>query len=127
MAGFGLKKIFNLKSLLLVNFFVFSFFAYNLLREYGRSRQLDRQIADLEATAKEVEAKNIDILNLTQYLDSGEFLEESARTKLGLKKPGEEAIVVTLPESAGKSETAVSEGELSNPRRWLNYFFGARK
>jgi cell division protein FtsB len=120
------KKSLGLRIFFIINLLLLGFFSYNLLKEYGRNRQLDKEIKKLEATAKEIEAKNLDILNLAKYLDSEEFLEESARIKLGLKKSGEEAIVVTVPEEQKEAEKKEAVKELSNPALWWNYFFGKR-
>ncbi len=123
--SFSLKKILSWKLVIVFNLALLLFFGFNFFKEWNRNRELDAEIKKLETAAKEVEAKNLDILNLAKYLDTEQFLEEQARTKLGLKKSGEQAVVVNLPqmETATSSETQ-SNAELSNSQKWWLRFFG---
>ena len=118
------KKILNFKIAFIGIFIVFLLFAFNFFKEYNRNRQLNEEIKKLEASAKELEAKNLAILNLAKYLDTEEFLESEARTKLGLQKPGERAIMVNIPGFAETSSTVKDAGGLlTNPVKWWKYFF----
>lgn len=122
--SFSLKKILNWKILIVVNLTILFFLSFNFIKGYNRNRELNVEIKKLEAMAKEVEAKNLDILNLAKYLDTEEFLENEARVKLGFKKPGEEAIVVDMPDGASATSTKNKKGEeLKNYERWWLYFF----
>ncbi len=123
--SFSLKKFFGWKIIIVLNLALLLFFGFNLFKEWNRNRELDAEIEKLETAAKEVEAKNLDILNLAKYLDTQEFLEEQARTKLGLKRSGETAVVVSLPQmETASSVLAQAELELKNSQRWWLLFFG---
>jgi len=125
MSGFSVKKIFGWKIIIVINLALLLFFGFNFFKEWNRNRELDAEIKKLEMTAKEVEAKNLDILNLAKYLDTQEFLETQARTKLGLKKSGEQAVVVNLPQmETATSVKAQGKMEFSNSQKWWLYFFG---
>ncbi len=101
------------------------FFGFNFFKEWNRNRELDAEIKKLETAAKEVEAKNLDILNLAKYLDTEQFLEEQARTKLGMKKSGEQAVVVNLPQMDSVTTSAArGNTDLPNGERWWLRFFG---
>ncbi|MFA5133825.1 MAG: septum formation initiator family protein [Patescibacteria group bacterium] len=123
--SFSVKNILNWKLIIALNLLLLFFFSFNFIKEYNRNRQLNAEIKKLEGMAKEVEAKNLDILNLAQYLDTEEFLETEARVKLGFKKPGEDAIVVNMPAMGEATSTGnkVIAGN-KNYQKWWSYFFG---
>lgn len=106
-------------------------FAKNTLKQYRLNKEIDdykKQIASLKNKGKELR-------NFITYLESDQFAEEQARLKLNLKKPGEEVLVIknsALAEDATSSIGSIffDEGkrflgraELSNPGKWLDYFF----
>lgn len=125
MSNFSLKKVLSWKIIIVFNLALLFFFGFNFVKEFIRNRQLNSEINKLEVMAKAAEAKNLDILNLAKYLDTEQFLETEARTKLGLKKPGEEAVVVNIPDMETATGTAVENKiEISNAKKWWLYFFG---
>lgn len=125
--SYSLKKIFGWKIIIVLNLALVFLFGFNFAKEFIKNRQLNAEIKKLEALAKETEAKNLDILDLAKYLDTEQFLEEQARTKLGLKKPGEDALVVNIPQLDAPTGTeAKKKLELSNAQKWWKYFFGKR-
>ncbi|MFC1612452.1 septum formation initiator family protein [Patescibacteria group bacterium] len=128
MKKISLKKIFGMKLFLVVLVLILGLFSFNFFKEYNRNRQLNAEIQKLEEMAKDLEAQNIDILNLAKYLDTEEFLESEARTKLGLHKEGEEVVVVNIPGSKmAEQEGVVQEKEkISNWHQWWKYFFGSK-
>ena len=118
-----------MKAFLVVLFLFLTFFGYNFFKEYNRSRQLNAEIKKLEAVAKEIEAKNLDILNLAKYLDTEEFLEEEARTKLGMQKPGEQTVIVSFPNSGEHSTSSPQKNNKKtapNYLEWWKHFFEKR-
>lgn len=125
MPNFSLKKIFGWKIIIVLNLALLLFFGFNFVKEFIRNRELNAEIKKIEVMAKEAEAKNLDILNLAKYLDTEQFLETQARTKLGLKKPGEEAVVVNIPDLQTVTGTEPeNKVEISNAKKWWLYFFG---
>ncbi|PIR66461.1 MAG: hypothetical protein COU51_03840 [Parcubacteria group bacterium CG10_big_fil_rev_8_21_14_0_10_36_14] len=123
MKDLSFKKILGMKIAGIVILFFIALFGFNFFKEYNRSRELDKEIEKLETAAKEIEAQNLDILNLATYLDTEEFLESEARTKLGLKKPGEEVVSVSLPEEGTTLTNNSNNQEESNAILWWKYFF----
>jgi cell division protein FtsB len=94
-------------------------------RETLRSRQIDAEIAALKREAEDLQAKNFEILSLRSSLESGEFLEKEARTKLGLQREGEKVVVIdravaSAPDAVSALAAAVPVW--SNPKKWLMYF-----
>ena len=125
MKKISLKKVFGMKSFLIILVGFLILFGFNFFKEYSRNRQLNAQIKKLEVMAKGLEAQNLDILSLAKYLDTEEFLEVEARTKLGLKKTGETTVVVNIP---GMEEGATSTQpnpikKTPNIKQWWKYFF----
>lgn len=106
-------------------------FGMGLARETLRSRQIDREIADLQAEAETLRARNFEIANLTSSLDDEEFLEKEARMKLGLKKAGEDVVVLKKDGmSTGirrvlGAETDAFE-EWTPAKKWWMYFADRR-
>jgi len=124
MKHISFKKILGMKTVLVALILFLALFGFNFFKEYNRNRQLNLEIKKLEATAKEIETQNLDILNLAKYLDTEEFLESEARTKLGLQKPGETTVVVNTPKDGSIATGTVAEAkETDNIVEWWKYFF----
>ena len=106
-------------------------FGLGLARETLRSRQIDKEIAELEAEAESLRAKNFEITHLTASLDDEEFLEREARLKLGLKKVGEEVVVLKKDGSTSGvrrvlgAETDAYD-EWTTSKKWWMYFADRR-
>jgi cell division protein FtsL len=108
-------------------YFVVGFYGKTLesYRIGQRAEQVQRQVAALEARNRELQAQ-------VAYLSTDSYVETAARDKLGLVKPGDQALIV-LPE---KPEVAWVEGPPATPDNgralaefghvadWLALFFG---
>jgi len=120
------KKIMSLKVVLIINLILLGFFSLNLFREYLKNRQLNKEINKLELIASDLQAKNLDILDMVDYLDTNDFLEQEARLKLGLQKPGETSIVVNISDTEAKKLEGSADKQLDtapNFKKWFIYFF----
>ncbi len=85
----------------------------------------------LDALDQEVELMKLENENLAlqkRYLKSDEFLELSARQRLGKASPGEHLVI--LPSSSGIKDVPLSTlqktkgTESTNLEQWLSFFFG---
>ncbi len=111
----------------------------NIKERFGINREID----ELEMQISKTQNKNMDLQKLIGYLGSDEYVEEQARENLGMMKSGEKVVVIKgLPEkeksnvSEEKSSNAVfivpglekaqAKETVSNPERWLAYFFKSR-
>lgn len=131
------KIFFNQKFLTLLGLaaiILISFpFAKNFLKQY----RINKEISALKREIADLQDKNVDLKKFVSYLGSDQFVEEQARLNLGLKKPGEELIVIK-PVSEEASSGTSSESTIfnikgnanakpavkkSNPKKWLGYFF----
>ncbi len=129
-----LKRILSLRSVFIINVLVLVGLLIGLGRTYWNNFHLKQEIDTLEAQAESLESKSIEIKKLKNYLGSQEFLENEARLKLGLQKPGEETIVIEgLGEKSNTRNDINSldskkianrfENWLENPGKWWEYFF----
>jgi len=128
------KRFFSSKWLLLASLFILVFFSVNLVREFVNRRDLDKDINVLEEQINSLESKNQELAGLIDYFKSLDFVEKEARTKLNLRKPGEQIIIVPKPETASSASPALLTDNVSsivtpetktltNPERWWQYFF----
>lgn len=87
--------------------------------------RIDREIDDLRQEIDSLETGNKDLEKLLAYLESDQFAEAEARLNFGLRKKGEEVVVIKEESAAIGSVDEKKAGEnLSNPAKWLKYFFG---
>jgi cell division protein FtsB len=93
------------------------------LNNYLKRKQIDTEIFDLQAEIGRMENGNKDLKKLLSYLESDQFAEAQARLNFGLKKPGEEVVVVKGDDNFKALISAGGdEKDLSNPAKWLKYF-----
>ncbi len=91
-------------------------------RAFLQRYALQQQIDQLESEIATVESQSQQFSDLIEYLETQTFTEEEARLNLGLKKPGEEVVVVEGHDAAVISIDGAEEA-VSNPVRWWRYFF----
>jgi len=98
-----------------------------LSKEVVRRYAVNREINQLKKDVEDLEKRNAELSDLIQYVNTEDFQEKEARTKLGMAKPGEKVVVIPdVPEQQpeeGTINTPANLEEMSNPQRWWNYFF----
>lgn len=105
-------------------------FAVAITREFFRTRQIRQQVEQLRNQVAAEEQRHAELEDLIAYLSSPTFQEREARVQLGLKKSGEQVIIVQ-PEPRGESTESGSTangttGVGGRPvQQWWTYFFGA--
>ena len=102
------------------------------MRETYREWQVDQDINKIQTQIGILEGKKLEFVDLIRHMESNDALDREARTRLGLRKPGERVIILrgadgestSWQESAfqAPSDQPVSAPQ-SNPERWLQYFF----
>jgi len=101
----------------------------NLGRESYRKYQLTKEINKLESDIERLEKKDEQMANLLEYFKEGSYLEQEARLKLNLKKPGEKVVVISQSAGAEVDERIMVEtenqvsNETANFWKWWEYFF----
>lgn len=116
--------------MLAVNLGACALLAWGLTGEYARHREMKGEIARLEGQVSRMETENYEISQLARRLSSAESLEREARLNLGLRRPGEQVVIVSpsapaapTEEPAAKSAPASRSG-LDNAVKWWQHYFG---
>ncbi|MEI7741510.1 MAG: septum formation initiator family protein [bacterium] len=119
----------RVKTLVIVGSVAALIVAAGFSRELYNNYQVDREIEKLRDKAKALETERFSISELKDTLGSQDFLEGEARLKMGLKKPGETAIIIpevtTEPivvETSAKKEEPKENGG-NTVKEWFKRFF----
>lgn len=128
-----LKKVFTSKIFLLSMVGVLVFLGVQVGKESYRKYQLQQEINSLKSEISKIEGENRKLDKLMEYFKKDSYLEQEARVKLNLKKPGEKMVVFPETESsaatkdgskeADKTKTGSAEKVDVNYWRWWEYFF----
>jgi len=124
------QKLFNSKILFIVCLFILFFFSINLTKEAINKQGLNKEVINLKEQIGLLKRGNFNLLAEIENYKSFTFIEEEARTKLSLKRPGENVLIV--PEDPMNNQNSLvplvnlkndkNQAE-TNPQKWLNYFF----
>lgn len=97
---------------------------FNLTRDIRRLLKASDQIKLAENQVRELEKENQQLEEKKEYYQSPEFIEEQARDKLNMAKPGETIVILpqNLEEVLGKTKK-VTPPELPNWQKWWKLFF----
>lgn len=99
-------------------------FTYNLLGQISNSLRSQDRLSEQANAVLQLEAENRELKERLINIQSPEFIEQQARNKLGLAKPGE--ILVIIPDEKLKSVLSASESakavRLPNWQGWLKVF-----
>lgn len=91
--------------------------------EYLRNREIEDQIARMQAENAKLDADRLSSLKLIDTLSSSYYVESEARQS-GMGKEGEQLIIVESGSASdGIVAPAVSHDDVPNPIRWYDYFF----
>jgi len=128
------KRLFASKIFLIVSLLILIFFSTNLIKEIINRRDLKKEVGSLQDEINYLENRNQDLAKLIDYFEGLDFVEKEARTKLNLRKPGEQIIIVNEDEPLEIADNN-SQAEIinnfmandaehfTNSERWWNYFF----
>jgi cell division protein FtsB len=109
-----------------INVFILIVIFVGFGREYWRNREIESDIAALQAENDRLENQRLESLSLISNLSSEYYLETEARTKRGMGAPGEQLIIVDVPDDTQPNPQVLgvaTDDGLSNPARWWYYFF----
>jgi len=95
----------------------------SLSRNIYRLFKAGDQVKLAQEKLEKLEKEHQELLGKKEYYESEEFIEQEARNRLNLGKPGE--TVVILPPNGGQTEANVPEKapELPNWQKWFRLFF----
>jgi cell division protein FtsB len=89
-----------------------------------KNYQLNQEEAKLKSDVVSLENEVQDLKNQIVYYQSDSYKEKMLRAKLNLQKEGEKVVVITAPPDVQQVAEDKKEN-LTNPQKWLRYFFGA--
>ena len=104
---------------------VFVVIAYNLTSQIFNTLKSGDRVSEASERLAQLEAKNKDLRNKLVQVNSGEFIEEEARNKLGLTKEGETLVIIPDEKINLILEGSRSAQEIRfpNPIGWWKVFF----
>jgi cell division protein FtsB len=136
------RKLVEFRLLFVVNAVVLAALGLSFGREWMRNSEIQSEIARLEEQARSLETRNLQIADLNTAFRTESFIEREARLKLGMKKPGENVVVIQEDGSTPGPIIDATDGmtaeaadprlllavdgepkELANPSKWWQYFF----
>ena len=91
------------KLLIVILIFIVGFSTFNFYSNYKKINSLETEIHNLNSKIKQAQKKNQELKEKMVNVQSNEFIEKNARTKLGLVKPGE-VLVIPIDESKNKEK-----------------------
>ncbi|MFA5412977.1 MAG: septum formation initiator family protein [Patescibacteria group bacterium] len=122
------RRVLSSKLFLFLGIIVLGFLIFSFGKKFLESGEIDEEIKTTGEEIARLEEKDEELQDFLDFLNTDAFLEQEARLKFNLQKPGES--VVIIPGAGGERElgenAAGMEGEnkiLSNPKKWWNYFF----
>jgi len=98
-----------------------------LARNVSKKYAIDSEIKALEDEIIGLQKKNLEMEKLIKDYNSSDFVEGIARLNLGLKREGEEVLVIKKDAKSEVTEIDydikfAGDIEESNPKKWLKYF-----
>jgi cell division protein FtsB len=108
---------------------------YAFSRRAWQQYQLRQGIAALTNERERITSKNRELQDVITYLSSPGFVEQEARLRMDLKKPGEQVLVIDDSQKTTATATAmpifsvpgyekaVPPAPRTNPQKWRDYFF----
>lgn len=122
------KKWLNSKLLLAIGLMIFIFVLTNFIKGWKKAQEIKKDFNDLSQEIQSLEENNLQLSELIKYLNSTAFIEEKARTDLGLKKEGEKAIIIsnlssTIQPQLPVDKTGKDSKNVFNYQKWWYYFF----
>lgn len=105
--------------------------AYTSSKQVARNQRIEKEVDILRQEADKIRRENETLAEKVRYFASNDFQEQEAKEKLGMKKTGEEVIVIQSRKATEeKAETsaittpAVYEGKGEpNYIKWWRIFF----
>jgi len=99
-------------------------FIVKLTGDFLRLIKASQRIKLMEEKVLKLEEKKKELSEKYQYYQTPEFIEEEARNKLNMAKPGETIVILppNLGEVLSRPKTQV-EPPIPNWKKWWNLFF----
>lgn len=139
-----LKRILYSRVMLVFSIIIFIVVFFQLIQVVSRGSQTDKEISGLQKQVDELNTEQKRLEQIKSFLQTDFFAEREARTKFGMQKTGEHAVIIT-GEDAGSPIPNDPTGSVSDTRKaatlqnqasntlpveetnihlWFRYFFG---
>ncbi len=82
-----------------------------------------KRVTDQQNEVRRLKNEQSELVRKRQEVDTPEFIEREARTKLGMGKPGETILIMPEKGSIQTSVEMLPDDRLPNWERWLRLFF----
>lgn len=122
------QRIFYSQIIIFAGVFFIIIFSVGISKRIARRHQINKETEELQAEIDALVKNGNELNEFLAYLNSNDFLEEEARIKLGLKKDGEQIVIINNKSEDVKtinSPRIYRSAELvqkSNPQKWRDYF-----
>ncbi len=88
-----------------------------------KNYRMNTEVQDLQNEINRLARQNQEFGQLIDYLKSESFIEQEGKLKLGLKKPGEQLVVIPQDKIILNTDQDKGNQAGSNPVKWWSYFF----
>jgi len=112
-------------------FCLVSWALYVSSKQLARNRRIENEVSILKQEADKIRRENETLTEKVRYFASNDFREQEAKEKLGMKKTGEEVVVIksrkaeeeqVVPQTA---PAASVQFQRPNYEKWWRIFFQA--
>lgn len=121
------QRIFYSQLIIFVGVVFIILFSVGISKRVERKHQIDKEINQLQGEVDRLASNGKELNEFLGYLNSNDFLEEEARIKLGLKKDGEQIVIINNKpkeiQTDNYSNATVAPQKKNNPQKWYDYFF----
>lgn len=125
----GSATSFLVAAVVLLAFVVLGLFGYSISKENAKKKEIEKDIASLQAQAEAIKKENMALSDRISYLGSKDYQEVQAKDKLNLQSPGESVVIIaprsstqSIVPQADKNETVAPLEATPNYQKWLDYF-----
>ena len=120
-----MSRLFQSKLILVALFIITVVSAIRLTHEISRRVSINAEISELKSEIQRMQDEQRSPTSFIEYLKTDTYIEEQARKRLNLRKPGENVVVVeNTQDQSLRTRDMVASG---TPALWWNYFFSNEK
>lgn len=111
-----------------------SWAVYVSSKQFSRNQRIEDEVNALQEEAEKIQRENETLTEKIRYFDSNDFREQEAKEKLGMKKAGEEVVVIKSWQEDGQEMSSIGTGMNRSPEqideqspnyeKWWRLFFG---
>lgn len=116
------NKLITFKFLGIFGLLIVVLLGINWWRLNAKDVSMKREIKKLETEVMKLEEENKRLVGLRDLFQTEFFIEDESRKSLGYAKPDERVIILEKTQDGMMGQE--QDQPLSNPEKWMRYFFG---